>query len=330
MKTYREQYDELRFSPQEKQEMVENLLAAAPETQKRVSHKKRLHVLIAAVIAAALCVACASGALRSASEVFANLFGSSQEQASLLEQLGTPLGVSCTQDGLTITADAILADDYAYAILYSIQREDGKSESVSFQEYTMQWPQQAQRTSSTLRPYDEDTSDQTVQYLEICQMDQPLQAGRMTAVFRGATTDEVQADGTLRTVSLGEGPWELSFDFTPKASSTELPAGQHFQVDGLDCTLTRVALSPLSLHVEYTVDAAEVPDENTFLNALPLSLTKTDGTVAYSQRDAASGLRSSSDSDQMQARKDLVFSEIIPLDTIESLTIGDLTVEVPE
>ena len=75
MKTYREQYDELRFSPEEKQAMVENLLAAAPEARRRASHKKRVHVLIAAIIAAALCAACASGALRSASEVFANLFG---------------------------------------------------------------------------------------------------------------------------------------------------------------------------------------------------------------------------------------------------------------
>ena len=49
MKTYREQYDELRFSPEEKQAMVENLLAAAPETRRRVSHKKRVLVLIAAV-----------------------------------------------------------------------------------------------------------------------------------------------------------------------------------------------------------------------------------------------------------------------------------------
>lgn len=337
MKTYREQYNDLHFSPEEKQAMVENLLAAVPETQKRVSHKKRLHVLIAAVIAAALCAACASGALRSASEVFANLFGASQEQASLLEQLGTPLDVSCTQDGLTITADAILADEYTYAILYSIQREDGTSlradgrgESVSFQEYTMQWPQQAQRTSSTLRPYDEDTSDQTVQYLEICQMDQPLQAGRMTAVFRAAMIDEVQADGTIRTVPLGDGPWELSFDFTPKASPIDLPTGQQFQVDGLDCTLTRVSLSPLSLHVEYTVDAAEVPDENAFLQALPVSLTKTDGTVSCVQKDAVSGLRSSSDGDQMQGRKDLVFSEITPMDSVKSITIGDLTVEMPQ
>lgn len=161
-------------------------------------------------------------------------------------------------------------------------------------------------------------------------MDQPLQAGRMTAVFRAAMIDEVQADGTIRTVPLGDGPWELSFDFTPKASSIDLPTGQQFQVDGLDCTLTRVSLSPLSLHVEYTVDAAEVPDENAFLNALPLSLTKTDGTVAYSQRDAASGLHSDSDSDQMQARKDLVFSEITPLDTIESISIGDLTIPMPQ
>ena len=260
MKTYREQYDELRFSPEEKQAMVENLLAAAPETRRRVSHKKRVHVLIAAVIAAALCAACASGALRSASEVFANLFGASQEQASLLEQLGTPLDVSCTQDGLTITADAILADEYTYAILYSIQREDG----------------------------------------------------------------------TIRTVPLGDGPWELSFDFTPKVSSIDLPTGQQFQVDGLDCTLTRVSLSPLSLHVEYTVDAAEVTDENAFLQALPVSLTKTDGTVSCVQKDAVSGLRSSSDGDQMQGRKDLVFSEITPMDSVKSISIGDLTVEMPQ
>ena len=283
MKTYREQYNDLHFSPEEKQAMVESLLAAAPETHQRVSHKKRVHVLIAAVIAA-LCAACASGALRSASEIFANLFGASQEQASLLEQLGTPLGVSCTQDGLTITADAILADEYTYAILYSIQREDGTS----------------------------------------------LQAGRMTAVFRAAMIDEVQADGTIRTVPLGDGPWELSFDFTPKASSIDLPTGQQFQVDGLDCTLTRVSLSPLSLHVEYTVDAAEVPDENAFLQALPVSLTKTDGTVSCVQKDAVSGLRSSSDGDQMQGRKDLVFSEITPMDSVKSISIGDLTVEMPQ
>ena len=66
------------------------------------------------------------------------------------------------------------------------------------------------------------------------------------------------------------------------------------------------------------------------MNALPLFLTKTDGTVAYSQRDAASGLRSSSDGDQMQGRKDLVFSEITPMDSVKSISIGDLTIPMPQ
>ena len=39
MKTYREQYNDLHFSPGEKQAMVESLLAAVAETLKRVSHK---------------------------------------------------------------------------------------------------------------------------------------------------------------------------------------------------------------------------------------------------------------------------------------------------
>ena len=38
MKDYRSQFDALRFSPEEKQAMVESLLAAAPETRRRVSH----------------------------------------------------------------------------------------------------------------------------------------------------------------------------------------------------------------------------------------------------------------------------------------------------
>ena len=40
MKDYRSQFDALRFSPEEKQAMIDDLLAAAPETHRRGSHKK--------------------------------------------------------------------------------------------------------------------------------------------------------------------------------------------------------------------------------------------------------------------------------------------------
>ena len=92
MKTYREQYNDLHFSPEEKQAMVENLLAAVPETQKRVSHKKRLHVLIAAVIAAALCAAYASGRCRPRSSPSAFSWGISRSRPRSWAKWPSPSG----------------------------------------------------------------------------------------------------------------------------------------------------------------------------------------------------------------------------------------------
>ena len=93
MKTYREQYNDLHFSPEEKQAMVENLLAAVPETHRRVSHKKRVHILIAAVIAAALCAACASGALQAAIQSLSFFLGNQPEQTQVLGEMAQPIGV---------------------------------------------------------------------------------------------------------------------------------------------------------------------------------------------------------------------------------------------
>ena len=92
MKTYREQYNDLHFSPEEKQAMVESLLAAVPETQKRVSHKKRVHVLIAAVIAAALCAACASGALQAAIQSLSFFLGISRSRPRSWAKWPSPSG----------------------------------------------------------------------------------------------------------------------------------------------------------------------------------------------------------------------------------------------
>ena len=125
MKTYREQYNDLHFSPEEKQAMVENLLAAVPETQKRVSHKKRLHVLIAAVIAAALCAACASGALQAAIQSLSFFLGNQPEQTQVLGEMAQPIGASVSDNGVTLTVDAVLGDKNGYAILYTLSRDDG-------------------------------------------------------------------------------------------------------------------------------------------------------------------------------------------------------------
>ena len=125
MKDYLSQFDALRFSPEEKQAMVESLLAAAPETRRRVSHKKRVHVLIAAVIAAALCAACASGAVQAAIQSLSFFLGNQPEQTQVLGEMAQPIGASVTDNGVTLTVDAVLGDANSYAILYTLSRDDG-------------------------------------------------------------------------------------------------------------------------------------------------------------------------------------------------------------
>ena len=125
MKDYRSQFDALRFSLEEKQAMVDDLLAAAPETRRQVSHKKRLHVLVAAVIAAALCAACASGALQAAIQSLSFFLGNQPEQTQVLGEMAQPIGASVTDNGVTLTVDAVLGDANSYAILYTLSRDDG-------------------------------------------------------------------------------------------------------------------------------------------------------------------------------------------------------------
>ena len=66
MKTYRETLDALRFTPQQKAAIAEDLLAAAQAGQVRAPRRKWGRVAAAAILAAALCAACASGALQEA------------------------------------------------------------------------------------------------------------------------------------------------------------------------------------------------------------------------------------------------------------------------
>ena len=123
MKTYRETMDELRFTEQEKEAMVDRLL------ERGGSRRKGLNLRCAAVaVAAAAVLTVGAGAavvLTPAGEVFASVLGGAPAQTEILDWMGVPVGASDTHNGVTITADAIMGDTYSYAIVYSIRRDDG-------------------------------------------------------------------------------------------------------------------------------------------------------------------------------------------------------------
>ena len=124
--SYRDAMDALRFTREQKENMVENLMAApAGRTVRPLRLRRFAAAGTAAALALSLGVAGAAGVLDGAGSAFAGLFGGGTAETEIIDQIGRPIGASATRDGVTITADAIIGDTYSYAIVYSIRREDG-------------------------------------------------------------------------------------------------------------------------------------------------------------------------------------------------------------
>ena len=126
MKTYRQSLDELHFTREEKNAMVDRLTAGESRGGGKVRSIRRT---VTVGVAAALLMTMGVGAavtLTPVGEVFASVFGGTPAQTELMDQMGMPIGASDTSGGVTITADAIIGDTYSYAVVYSIAREDGQ------------------------------------------------------------------------------------------------------------------------------------------------------------------------------------------------------------
>ena len=119
---YKNALDELHFSEEAKNRMVERLMERAEQPAPR--RVRRFPRIAAVGVAAALVLsigAGASGVLKSASEVFAGVFGPTAD-TEIIDQIGRPIGASDTSNGVTVTADAILFDGYNYLISYTLKR----------------------------------------------------------------------------------------------------------------------------------------------------------------------------------------------------------------
>ena len=124
---YKENLDALHFTPEQKAAIATRAAEAAAAQSAPVRRRPILRTaLIAACLAVVLGVtAGATGILKSAAEAFAPIFGTSAAQTEIIDQIGYPVGASDTDNGVTVTADAVMGDAYNAVIVYTISRDDG-------------------------------------------------------------------------------------------------------------------------------------------------------------------------------------------------------------
>lgn len=337
MKTYRESMNELRFSPQQKQEMIDQLMnqSVRPPRGRAIPLRRICALGAAAALAGALCLgAAASGVLKPAAQAFGAVFGTTPAQTEIIDRIGRPLDARATVDGVTVQADAIIGDTYSYAIVYSIYREDGQpitadpdpnrdgALALRFGDWDTDVGHMG-GMHGTAWFFDEDPADNAVQFVQLLTADAPLEPGTATVHL----TDLKQGIGEDAAL-LAEGSWELRFDFAFEDSSLELPGGQSFTVNGASAVLNSVAVSPLSLRIDYTVETGLSSSSGTADSAptpQPVFLTLTDGS-RIDLTGFGGGVRPEGDS--LRCELSGVFDQIFPLDTIESITIGEVTLPV--
>ena len=266
-KAYNTALDELHFSEEAKNRMADRLMAAAEQPAQPVSvHRVRRFPRVAAVgVAAALVLsigAGATGAFRSAGDVFAGVFGPTAD-TEIIDQIGHPIGASDTAGGVTVTADAILFDGYNYLISYTLEKEDGSAFNCTKNPDTGLYDLNWKRSDSTIGRgvdgatgssyfYDENPSDNAIQYVETMSYNDAVQTGGTVKITLGDLCVLNSENGEPTTIA--KGTWRLKFQLEAGNSAVELPAGQNIDVNGRSATVDTIVISPIGYHVVYTAD----------------------------------------------------------------------------
>ena len=327
--------------------------AARPQrAHRRSPHRIAAAIGIAAVLALGGGTAYATGTLARAADSLAAVFGAGPAQTELIDQIGRPIGASCTSNGITITADAIIGMRNAYAVVYTIEKDDG----TAFDELTMNergvynlnldgggsinaltaLRLGVDASGGTRYTFDADPADNSLQIVEMTRIggsDVSLvgETLHFNATEIGFT--RVGEDGRdLPSQAIATGDWNMSFKIDYEDLSVDLPAGQTFTINGNSAVVDELAVSPLGATITYTVDAVDGPSGPTGLETGAekrvgygdFTVTFTDGTT----QELGSGYTSWQRDGKTVVQKTWFFDQIRDVDDIASITVGDLTVPV--
>ena len=335
---YKTAMDSLQYTEEQKALLAQRAVQAARRTEKR-SHRSLFRTgIIAACLAAALAItAGATGVLKSAAEAFAPIFGTGAAQTEIIDKIGYPIGASDTSGGITITADAVLGDQYNAAIVFTITRDDGTALLPAGAEDALLLVRGGGADLNILGGahgsswfVDEDPADNTIQLIQTITADVPINDCTATAEFDNLWLfDEESGEA----VPFADGHWNLRFDVRYEDASLTLGGGETFTQNGLTFTIDAVTVSPVAFKVDYTVDSevqwdnsgsgqqseADSREHARYFENVEILLTKTDGTVV--DLSNAGGSISPKDGSTVCSKGDF-FREILPMEELESISVG--------
>lgn len=316
-------------------------------------HPVRTVARIAAVTAVLAIViggagtAMATGVLPLPSDMLSDIFDGPASQTEIIDRIGWPVGASCSNNGVTVTADAIMGDKDMVTIAYTLTFDDpaalkklsepGENGTIAGSVDGNVYVDGEHGGQGQSWLIDKNPNDSSIQYFAQFSVESPGLMGRTVRTHINSLVVPRAGKELPEYKKILTGPWDLKFQLNYEDTSVTIPAPKSVNFNGTKATIQEATVSCVGVSVRYNIDRSIEHDNNSgkmsqnmeesmdAVGNIPLIVTFKDGHV----EDATSHsgyFANKLDNGTTDVHKTWPFSQVCDTDKIASVQIGDTVI----
>ncbi|MDB1866864.1 DUF4179 domain-containing protein [Collinsella aerofaciens] len=316
-------------------------------------HPVRTVARIAAVTAVLAIViggagtAMATGVLPLPSDMLSDIFDGPASQTEIIDRIGRPVGASCSNNGVTVTADAIMGDKDMVTIAYTLTFDDpaalkklsepGENGTIAGSVDGNVYVDGEHGGQGQSWLIDKNPNDSSIQYFAQFSVESPGLMGRTVRTHINSLVVPRAGKELPDYRKILTGPWDLKFQLNYEDTSVTIPAPKSVNFNGTKATIQEATVSCVGVSVRYNIDRSIEHDNNSgkmsqnmeesmdAVGNIPLIVTFKDGHV----EDATSHsgyFANKLDNGTTDVHKTWPFSQVCDTDKIASVQIGDTVI----
>lgn len=316
-------------------------------------HPVRTVARIAAVTAVLAIViggagtAMATGVLPLPSDMLSDIFDGPASQTEIIDRIGRPVGASCSNNGVTVTADAIMGDKDMVTIAYTLTFDDpaalkklsepGENGTIAGSVDGNVYVDGEHGGQGQSWLIDKNPNDSSIQYFAQFSVESPGLMGRTVRTHINSLVVPRAGKELPEYKKILTGPWDLKFQLNYEDTSVTIPAPKSVNFNGTKATIQEATVSRVGVSVRYNIDRSIEHDNNSgkmsqnmeesmdAVGNIPLIVTFKDGHV----EDATSHsgyFANKLDNGTTDVHKTWPFSQVCDTDKIASVQIGDTVI----
>lgn len=365
---YRHALEHISFTDNAKQHMANSIAQSVASSDaataqsnfngtrrkpRNARHPVRTVARIAAVTAVLAIViggagtAMATGVLPLPSDMLSDIFDGPASQTEIIDRIGRPVGASCSNNGVTVTADAIMGDKDMVTIAYTLTFDDpaalkklsepGENGTIAGSVDGNVYVDGEHGGQGQSWLIDKNPNDSSIQYFAQFSVESPGLMGRTVRTHINSLVVPRAGKELPEYKKILTGPWDLKFQLNYEDTSVTIPAPKLVNFNGTKATIQEATVSCVGVSVRYNIDRSIEHDNNSgkmsqnmeesmdAVGNIPLIVTFKDGHV----EDATSHsgyFANKLDNGTTDVHKTWPFSQVCDTDKIASVQIGDTVI----